>query len=260
MTASSDALFTSDGAALVIGGSGGLGQAIVRKLAANGTNVAFTYHSRREPAAALAEELTQGGVRAEAFQLDLVDRESIFAAVGAAVAAFGGIHTVVHAAGAVLYLRYIGQIEHERMAYHLDSDVMGFFNVVQATLPHVRDAKGAYVACCSCGVEKWPIKDALSVVPKSGVMALARGIAREEGRFGVRANVVGTGVIDVGVTVSGVASGDVPQSFITGAAQMTPLGRIGDADDIAEAVLYLASTRAKFVTGQVLNVDGGWSI
>src|SRR3546814_14561499 len=122
---------------------------------------------------------------------------------------------------------------------------MGFFKVVQATLPHVRDAKGAYVACCSCGGEKWPIKDALSVVPKSAVMAIARGIAREEGRFGVRANIVGTGVINAGVTISGVESGDVPESFITGAAQMTPLGRIGEADDVAEAEIGRASWRAR---------------
>src|SRR3546814_13983483 len=105
--------------------------------------------------------------------------DSIVGAVNAVAESFGGIHTVIYAAGAVLYLRYIGQIEPERMAYHLESDVMGFFHVVKATLPHVRAAKGAYVACCSCGDETWPIKDALSVVPKSAVTAIARGISRE---------------------------------------------------------------------------------
>lgn len=258
--ANSKPLFPVEGCALVIGGSGGLGSAVVRRLAANGVNVALTYNSRRETADKLAQEVAQTGVRAEAFQIDLVNRDSIITAVDAAAASFGGIHTVVYAAGAVLYLRYLSQIEADRMAYHIDSDVMGYFNIVQATLPYVRSVKGSYVLCSSCGVEKWPIKDALSVVPKAAITALTKGIAREEGRFGVRANIVGTGVIDAGVTHTGLASGDVPQSFVDGAAQMTPLGRIGEADDIGEAVVFLASSKAKFITGQLLNVDGGWSI
>lgn len=250
-------LFPKQGAALVIGGTGGLGQAIVPTLAENNTDVAFTYFGNR----AAADELAAAGPgRIEAFRLDLGDRESIVAAVDAVVEAYGGIHSLVYAAGAPIYLKYIGQIEPNRMAHHLDSDVMGFFNIVQATLPHIRAARGSYVACCSCGVEKWPIKDALSVVPKTAVMAITKGIAREEGRFGVRANVVGTGVINAGITLAGITSGDVPESFVSGAVQMTPLGRLGEAQDIAEAVLYLASRRASFVTGQVLNVDGGWTI
>lgn len=261
MTAKGDeALFPEKGAALVLGGTGGLGQAIVRTLSANGASVAFTYRSRREPADRLAAECSGTGGDARAYPLDLMDREATIATIDSIAAVSGGIHSVVYAAGAPLYLRYIGQIDAERMHYHLQSDVMGFFNVVQASLPYVRSAKGAYVACCSSGIEKWPLKDALSVVPKSGVMAIARGVAREEGRYGVRANIVGTGVIDAGITHEGLASGDVPQSFIDGAVQLTPLGKLGEATDIAEAVLYLVSRRSKFVTGQVLNVDGGWSI
>ena len=258
VTSQGTADFPAHGAALVIGGTGGLGSTIVRGFAARGVNVAFTYHSRREPAVALADELSNDDCRLQAYSLDLMDRDSIVAAVAAAAADFGGIHTVVYAAGAALYLRYMGQIEPERMAYHVQSDVMGFFHVVQATLPHVREMKGSYVACCSSGLDKWPIKDALSIVPKSAVATITRGIAREEGRFGIRANIVGTGVINAGITLAGLASGDVPESFIKGAAEMTPLGRIGEGEDIAEAVLFLASHRAKFITGQNLNVDGGW--
>lgn len=253
-------LFPSAGCVLVIGGTGGLGAGVARTFAANGVDVAFTYRSSHDAAEALVAEVVALGRRAKSFVVDLVDVASVRAAVEGAVAEFGGIHTVVHAAGAPLYLRYIGQIEAERMAYHLQSDVMGFFHVIQETLPHMREARGAYVVCGSCGVEKWPIKDALSVVPKAGVLALVKGIAREEGRFGVRANMIGTGVINAGITIAGVESGDVPAAFITGAAQATPLGRLGDADDIAEAALFFASSRSKFVTGQLLNVDGGWSV
>ncbi len=253
-------LFPAEGGALVIGGSGGLGSVIVRTLSAYGSDVAFTYNTRRGPAEDLAKEIKSKGHVSAAFPISLTDRGSIIEAVEASASALKGIHTLVYAAGAVIYLRYMSQIEHERMAHHVDSDVMGYFNLIQAAMPHLRKTRGSVVACSTCGIERWPIKDALSVVPKAAVTALTIGVAREEGRFGVRANVVGTGVIDAGVTKTGLASGDVPENFIVGAIQTTPLGRIGDAADVAEAVAYFASSRAKFVTGQVLNVDGGWSI
>lgn len=253
-------MFPDQGGVLVVGGSGGLGSAIVTAMAGYGCNVAFTFNSRREPAEAMAKGLQAQGRQAITYPMSLTDRASIVETVEAAAQALGGLHTLIYAAGAVLYLRYIAEIEHERMAYHVESDVMGYFNLVQAALPHLRRARGSVVACCSCGVEKWPIKDALSVVPKSAITALTVGLAREEGRCGIRANVIGTGVIDAGVTKTGQAAGDVPESFIAGAMKSTPLGRLGEAEDIAEAAAYLASGRAKFVTGQVLNVDGGWSI
>ncbi|MEX1670535.1 SDR family NAD(P)-dependent oxidoreductase [Zhongshania guokunii] len=252
--------FPASGTALVVGGTGGLGRAIVSRLIANGSAVAFTYHSNTAAADSLLAEHNDSGVAVSAYQMDLMDSASISHVVESVAAAGGGIHTLVYSAGAPLYLRYIGAIESDRMNFHLQSDVMGFFNLVQSSLPYIRELQGSYVACCSCGLEKWPIKDALSVVPKAGIAALVKGLAREEGRYGVRANVIGTGVIDAGITQAGLESGDVPQNFVSGAIQTTPLGRLGEADDIAEAVLFLASKRAKFITGQVLNVDGGWTV
>src|SRR3546814_8988559 len=114
--AASSPRFPRQGTVLGIGGTGGLGSNIVRTLVANGADVAVTYHSRAEPAQALAAELSVDGARAQAYQLDLVVRDSIVGAANAVAESLGGIHTVIYAAGAVLYLRYIGQIEPERMA------------------------------------------------------------------------------------------------------------------------------------------------
>lgn len=260
MQSSNGAGFHKAGAALVVGGSGGLGQEIVRRLVHSGVPVAFTYNSNRDGASMLEQELAELEPAVEAFALDLMDSDSIEETINAVAEKFSGIHTVVYSAGVPLYLSYISSIKPPDMLFHMQSDVMGFFNILQASLPHIRQARGSYVACCSCGLDKWPIKDALSVVPKSGVSALIRGLAREEGRFGVRANVVGTGVMDAGVTRSGLKSGNIPESFVTGAIQTTPLRRLGEAGDVAEAVLFLASQRAKFITGQTLNVDGGWTV
>ncbi|NKI16375.1 SDR family oxidoreductase [Spongiibacter sp. KMU-166] len=257
--ASGESDFPQVGGALVVGGTGGLGREIVRRLAHNGVHVAFTYNSNRDAAVVLQAELVEQGAKVSAYQLDLMDQGSIKTAVESVAEAFGGLHTVVYAAGVPLYLSYISKIAAEDMLFHMQSDVMGFFHILQTSLPHVRAARGSYIACCSCGLDKWPIKDALSVVPKSGIAALVKGVAREEGHLGVRANVVGTGVMDAGITRSGRESGDIPESFITGAIKTTPLGRLGEAGDVAEAVLFLASQRARFITGQTLNVDGGWT-
>lgn len=258
-TAKSSSLF-SEGGALVIGGSGGLGSVIATTLAAYGADVAVTYNSRQAEAEQTVDRIRAQGREGLVFQVDLLDPASIAVAVETTAGAFGAIHTVVFASGPFVHLDYMSKVDPERLRHHLNSDTMGFFYLVQAALPHLRKSRGSFVACCTCGFDHWPIKDTLSVVPKAGVRAIAHGVAREEGRFGVRANVVGTGVIDAGCSVVGRATGEVPESFITGAIATTPLGRLGEADDIAEAVAYLASNKAKFVTGQVLNVDGGWSI
>ncbi len=255
----SSAKFPS-GAALVVGGSGGLGAGIARRIAAYGSDVALTYNTRRERGEALASELRTDGRKAGAYAVDLTKQASVIALVEDVVREFGTLHTVVFAAGPAFALRYISQTDPATMEHHLASDIMGFFHITQAALPHLRKTRGSLVACCTCGFDRWPVKDAISVVPKSGVWAIARGVAREEGRFGVRANVIGTGVINAGSSVDGLANGNVPSNFIEDAAAATPLRRLGEADDIAEAVCFLASRQASFITGQLLNVDGGWSV
>jgi 3-oxoacyl-[acyl-carrier protein] reductase len=248
------------GAALVVGGSGGLGAAIAKRLGRYGSAVALTYNSRRERGEAVAGEIADAGGRASAYPVDLTQRTSVAGLVENVVRDFGALHTVVFAAGPPFELRYISQTDPATMEHHLASDIMGFFHVTQAALPHLRKSRGSLLACCTCGIDRWPVKDAISVVPKAGVWAIARGVAREEGRFGVRANVIGTGVINAGSSIDGLANGNVPENFIEDAVAATPLRRLGEADDIAEAACFLASQQASFITGQVLNVDGGWSI
>lgn len=248
------------GAALVVGGSGGLGAAIARRIAEYGSDVALTYNTRRERGEALAHDIAKGGTKASAHKVDLTQQGSVVTLLDSVVRDFGALHTVVFASGPPFALRYLSQTDAAALEHHLASDIMGFFHVTQAALPHLRKTRGSMVACCTCGFDRWPVKDAMSVIPKAGVWAIARGVAREEGRFGVRANVIGTGVINVGSSIDGIANGNVPQNFIDGAIEATPLRRLGEAADIAEAACFLASNQAGFITGQLLNVDGGWSV
>lgn len=248
------------GAALVVGGSGGLGAAIARRIADYGSDVALTYCSRRERGESVAQDIRQDGRKASAYAVDLTQQASVVALLDNVLRDFSALHTVVFASGPPFALRYISQTDAATLQHHLTSDIMGFFHVTQAALPHLRKTRGSLVACCTCGFDRWPVKDAISVVPKAGVWAIARGVAREEGRFGVRANVIGTGVIDAGSSIDGIANGNVPENFIQDAIAATPLRRLGAADDIAEAACFLASQQAGFITGQLINVDGGWSV
>ena len=142
----------------------------------------------------------------------------------------------------------------------MDADVNGFFHVVHATLPRLRESKGSYVFMSSAGLERFPPGDVLSVAPKGAIEALLRGIAREEGRFGVRANSVGIGVCDAGMFHRLVESGELDQAWLDASKRNISLRRFGSAREIADAAVFLASTRARYITGQRLMVDGGYAI
>jgi NAD(P)-dependent dehydrogenase (short-subunit alcohol dehydrogenase family) len=98
------------------------------------------------------------------------------------------------------------------------------------------------------------------VAPKAAIEALIRGVAKEEGRFGVRANTVAVGVVDAGMFPKLVASGELSQAWVDAATKNTPLGRFAAPHELADAVVFLTSTRAGYITGQTLYLDGGYGL
>lgn len=248
------------GAAIVIGGSGGIGSAICRVLARQGADVAISYRSSRGKALAAADEVRSLGRRAEAEQLDALQPDACKSFVEKVATQFGSIHTVVFASGPHIYMEFISKVKPTVMEDYIAADAMGFFNVVQAAIPYLREARGSVVAVHTAGLKRWPPRDVLSVVPKAAVEALIQGLAREEGRFGIRSNSVGVGFIKDGMYNKAVEIGDFDENYHRAAIASSALKRIGTAGDIAEAVAFLASSRANYITGQSLAVDGGFSV
>lgn len=249
------------GAALVVGGSGGLGLAITRLLARQGANVAVTYRSRPEAGAAAVEAAREWGVHASAYPLDLGTAVADAAdVVERVVAEHGGLHTLVYAAGPHVPMVHLSKVAPADMAVQLAADAAGFFAVVQPALPHLRTAQGSVVAVTTAATARFPVRDGLSSAPKAAVEAMVRGLAAEEGRFGVRVNAVGPGMLTDGMAARLIDTGELSEEALAITRGNIPLRRFGTAHDIAEAVCFLASDRAGFISGQKLDVDGGYGV
>ena len=253
------ALRYEQGAAAIAGGSGGLGRAIAQALAGAGSRIAVTWNRNRDRAEELVEAL--GGTdRAAAFQVDLRDAEAVAAFHESVRTTFGGVHTAVYAAGPYIDMRYIGSLEPALFERTVGTDVFGAYNFLHHALPGLRRTRGVAICLGTAAIRRYAKKDVLSSAPKAALESVVKGIAAEEGRNGVRANMVGVGLIDDGMFHELVARGDFDQRFIESTKHAVALGRMGKATEIAGTVAFLASDAASYITGQTLMVDGGYAL
>ncbi len=245
---------------VVTGGSGGLGGEITRRFAAQGHPIAITYRSDADRAHSLLRELEHAGGHAHAWQVDLGDRATIAHFAEQVHDHLGDPLVVVHAAGPHIPMVHLSTVDPETYATQLNEEAAAFFAVVHAFLPGLRRTKGNVVAVTTVATDRYPVRDGLSAGTNGAVEQLVRGFAAEEGRFGVRFNAVGPGMLTDGMAERLMSSGDFDERAQSVAMSRIPLRRFGSATDIAEAVRFLASDKAGFITGQKLNVDGGYSV
>ena len=249
-----------EGGALVTGGSGGLGRVCALLLATQGATVALTYRSNEAAALATKKSIEDAGGRAVVIACDVTDIDAARHAVETADEELGGLHTLVHAAGPHIPQQHLSTISPSTYAEHLQREAGGFFNVAQPALVPLREASGSIVAITTAATVRYPVRDSLSSGTKGAIEQLVRAIAAEEGRFGVRANSVGPGMLTDGMAERLIASGDLDEDALAVTRANIPLRRFGSATDIAEAVCFLASDKAGFISGQHLCVDGGYSV
>ncbi len=238
--------------AIVTGSSQGLGLATIRRLHAAGANVVMNYfpdaegfHRRRAE-----EACTQLKVRAIVAAADVTLVESCDALVAQAVKHFGKIDILVNNAG-ILRDKTLKKMEATQWQQVIDTNLTGVFNMCKASLPHLQNG-GRIVNLASISAIVGFFGQSNYAAAKAGVIGLTKVLSRELAKQQITVNAVAPGVVltEMGESIP-VASRDQMLTQI-------PLGRFGQPDDIANAILYLCSPLADYVTGQTLHVNGGW--
>lgn len=243
--------------ALVVGGSGGLGAAICRALASEWGRVAVGYRSGLQAAQDLAAEL---GGKSATVHCDLSDASSVVSAIAAANTADLPLGAIVFAGGVAIEQPFVSTIAEAQWRQVIEVELIGFTRVVAAAIPVLRASGGGSItAISSVANYTYPPGDALSSVPKAAIESLCRAVAKEEGRSGIRANAVAPGIIDAGLGAQFLADLYSPEVWNV-QRQRIALRRFGSAEEIADAAAFLASDRARYITGQTLIVDGGFSL
>lgn len=237
--------------ALVTGGSRGIGRAIVEALARAGANVAFTYRSSAETAEALKADLEAGGATVLALQSDAADFDAAQATVQQVLDAWGSLDVLVNNAGVTRDNLLIRMSEADFDAV-IGTNLKSVFNLCKAAYrPMMKQRAGSIVNISSVvGVMGNP-GQANYAASKAGIIGFTKSLARELGGRGVRANVVAPGYVATDMTEA------MPEAAREAMAGSIPLGRTAQPEDVANAVLFLASDAGSYITGHVLHVDGG---
>lgn len=239
---------------LITGASRGIGAAAARAFGAAGWKVSLNYNRGRDQALALAAELSAEGVETVALAADVSDPEQAAALVRAAESV-GPLDALVCCAGIALPQQLLTDTTDDQWRRVMGVDLDGVFYVIRAAVPGmVRRQEGSIVTVSSM----WGVTGGSCEAPysaaKAGVIGLTQALAKELGPSHIRVNCVAPGVIATEM------NGHLSAEDLAALEEETPLGRIGQPEEVARAIRFLAGEEASFITGQVLRVDGGMVI
>ena len=238
-------------AALVTGGSRGIGKAVGLRLARQGADVAFSYRGNADAAKATAAEIESIGTKALPIQGDVKDPESAEAVVKAVLMAFGKVDILVNNAG-ITRDDLIMRMSEEAWRDVLETNLFGAFWMTKAvTRPMLKARAGRIVNMTSVSGQAGQMGQANYSSAKAGLIGLTKATARELASRGITVNAVAPGFVLTELTQ------DLPEALQAEITARTPLGRFGTTEEIADAVAFLASDEAGYITGHVLAVDGG---
>jgi 3-oxoacyl-[acyl-carrier protein] reductase len=245
-----------DKVALITGGAAGIGKATAQRFIEEGAKVVIC-DVNQEAGQAAVQEL---GPRAAFFQVDVTNRQAVQAWVDEVMAQYGRVDILVNNAGIVRDNQLVkvkdGQLVKQMPEAEFDLvigvNLKGVFNCTQAVVPHmIRHGSGVILNASSVVGLDGNFGQTNYVATKAGVIGMTKVWSRELGRYNIRVNAVAPGFIATEILRS------MPEKILNGMRARTPLGRLGETRDIANAYLFLASEEASFVSGTVLRVDGG---
>ena len=248
-----------NGCALIVGGSGGIGSLCAEEFSNSGAKVAITYYKNEQAAINLANEIDAD---VNIYQLDNSNSKSVEDTFEQVVKDFGSINTLVNAAGFDIPQKFISEIDIELWREVIDADINGFFNLVKFGLPYLRESQGSIVFISSAGLFKYPPGDILSVAPKATIEHVLKGIAKEEGKNGVRANSIALGVIDTGIfhRLREENNTFFDEAWHEAVMNTLAIKRFGLPQEVADTAVFLASSKGGYITGHCIPVDGGYHL
>jgi NAD(P)-dependent dehydrogenase (short-subunit alcohol dehydrogenase family) len=246
-----------DKVAIVTGSSRGIGKAIAERFARDGAKVVVNYVKSRKAAEAVVAGIVKAKGEAVAVKADVAKKAEAQRLVKAAIKAFGRLDILVSNAGIIIDRPFVESTDDD-WAAAIETNLHGFYNVCQAALPPMLKQKsGRIIATGSCITEIADFggnKYSVCTASKGGITAMLRPIAAEVAREGVTVNAVSPGYIATEML------GEIDPDGLEAALRLVPMRRYGKPEEIAAAMVFLASDDAAYITGQVLRVNGGMSM
>ena len=248
-----------NGCVLIVGGRGGIGSLCAKEFANSGAKVAITYYKNEKAAIDLANDINAD---VKIYQLDNSDSKSVEQTFTKVKEDHGSINTLVNAAGFDIPQKFIGEIDIDLWKGVIDADINGFFNLIKSGLPHLRKSKGSIVFISSAGLFKYPPGDILSVAPKATIEHVLKGIAKEEGGNGVRANSIALGIIETGIfhRLREEENTFFDDAWHEAVINTLAIKRFGLPQEVADTAVFLASSKGGYITGHCIPVDGGYHL
>ncbi|WP_159943615.1 MULTISPECIES: 3-oxoacyl-[acyl-carrier-protein] reductase [unclassified Nocardiopsis] len=237
--------------AIVTGGSRGIGRAVALRLAQDGYDIAFCYQRAGDAAASTAGKVRATGASCYSAPCDVSDLDAVQEFVAAAKAELGDPELLVNSAG-ILRDSPVATMDGADWSAVIDTNLTGTFNLCRSTVfDFIKNRRGCVVNISSVMGVYGNAGQSNYSAAKAGINGLTKAMAKEVARYGIRVNVVAPGFIETDMTR------DLPEKVRESALAKVPLRRLGSAENVADLVSFLASDRASYITGQIVQVDGG---